>query len=89
MQEFSSNSEKKKVRNDEFLSNGGLQLYTEDASSPDKDDESGEEESSNDSGSNNDDDKDSSNEDSSSDDYDDEYDVNEEIRNNHEETEIR
>ena len=80
MQECSSNSKKKKVRNDGFLSIGGLRLYAEDTSSPDEDKENGEN-SSDDSGSNNDDDEDSSNEDSSFDDYDDESDVNEEIRN--------
>ena len=89
MQKCSSNSQKKKVRNEGFLSIGGLQLYTEDTSFPDEDDENGEEDSSDDSGSNNDDEEDSSNEDSYSDDYDDESDVNRKIRNNHEEMEIR
>ena len=79
MQECSSNSERKKVRNDGFLSIGGLRLYTEDTSSPDEDDENGEEDSSDDSASNNDDEEDSSNEESSSDDYDDESDVDEEL----------
>ena len=89
IQECSYNSKRKKVRNDGFLSIGGLRLYTEDTSSPNEDDKNGEEDSSNDSGSNNNDEEDSSNEDSSSNDYDDESDVDEEIRNKHEEMEIR
>ena len=58
-----------------------MRLDTEDISPPNEDRENDGKESSDDSDSNNEEDEDSSNEDSASDDYDDESDVNKEIKN--------
>ena len=78
--ECSSNSEKKKVRNEGVYLLEDCDFTRRIRLLPKKDDESGEEDSS---------DEDNSNEESFSDEYNNESDGNEEIGNNHEEMEVR